>query len=98
MSVTGRAGRSVERGRERVQPTESGQGSLYERSAPSRVSVLVGFAALCLIWGSTYLGIRVAIETLPPFVMAGGRWFLAGAVMYGWARLRGAPRPTLAEW
>jgi drug/metabolite transporter (DMT)-like permease len=98
MSVAGQAGRSVERGRDRVLPTESGQGSLYERSGPSRVSVLVGFVALCLVWGGTYLGIRIAIETLPPFVMAGVRWGLAGAVMYGWARARGAPRPTLAEW
>ena len=82
-----------------MQPTESGhQGSLYQRSSPSQSSVLAGFAALCLIWGSTYLGIRVAIETLPPFVMAGVRWLLAGVVMYAWARLRGAPRPTLTEW
>jgi drug/metabolite transporter (DMT)-like permease len=82
-----------------VQPTESGrQRSLYERADPRQFSVLAGFAALCLIWGGTYLGIRVAIETLPPFVMAGVRWALAGAVMYGWARVRGAPRPTLAEW
>ena len=62
-----------------MQPTESGhQGSLCQRSSPSQSSVLVGFAALCLVWGSTYLGIRVAIETLPPFVMAGVRWLLAG--------------------
>jgi drug/metabolite transporter (DMT)-like permease len=60
--------------------------------------VAFGFLALCLLWGGTYLGIRVAIETLPPFVMAGVRWLLAGSIMYGWARLRGAPRPTLAEW
>jgi drug/metabolite transporter (DMT)-like permease len=82
-----------------VQPTESGRGaSLFERSGPSRLAVLAGFVGLCLIWGSTYLGIRIAIGTVPPFVMAGARWGLAGVVMYGWARLRGAPRPTLAEW
>jgi drug/metabolite transporter (DMT)-like permease len=41
---------------------------------------------------------RYAIETLPPFVMAGLRFTIAGALLYGWARLRGAPQPTLDQW
>jgi len=55
---------------------------------------LVGaFAALYLIWGSTYLAIRFALETLPPFTMAGARFVVAGMMLYGWARLRGAASP-----
>ncbi len=65
---------------------------------PKRFAVLFSFAALYLIWGSTYLGIRFAIETIPPFLMAGVRFLLAGLIMYGAARLTGAPRPKLATW
>jgi drug/metabolite transporter (DMT)-like permease len=73
-------------------------GNIQEQQGPSQLAVLTAFAALCLTWGSTYLAIRIAIETLPPFVMAGVRWVLAGVIMYAWARLRGGSRPTLAEW
>lgn len=60
--------------------------------------VLLGFAAVYLVWGSTFLGIRVAIESLPPGVMAGTRWLIAGALMYGVLRWRGAPRSTRRDW
>ncbi len=65
---------------------------------PTRWRVLAAFAAIYLIWGSTYLGIRFAIETLPPFLMAGVRFIVAGTALYGWLRLRGVPRPTRANW
>ena len=52
------------------------------------------FAALYLIWGSTFLAIRFALETLPPFTMAGARFVVAGMMLYGWARLRGAASPA----
>jgi drug/metabolite transporter (DMT)-like permease len=51
-----------------------------------------------LIWGSTYLAIRVAVETLPPFLMAGTRFLTAGAILYGALRLRGTPPPRAIEW
>ncbi|MCC6676701.1 MAG: EamA family transporter [Phycisphaerales bacterium] len=61
--------------------------------------VLAAFGAIYFIWGSTYLGIRIAIESLPPFLMAGTRFILAGALLYAWARLRsGSPRPGLKDW
>jgi drug/metabolite transporter (DMT)-like permease len=60
--------------------------------------VLCAFAAVYLIWGSTYLAIRYALETLPPFLMAGTRFLAAGLVMYAWMRWRGARRPTGLEW
>jgi drug/metabolite transporter (DMT)-like permease len=63
-----------------------------------KARLLVAFAAVYLIWGSTYLGIRWAIETMPTFLMAGTRFLVAGAILYAWGRLRGGPKPTAANW
>ncbi|WP_437285145.1 drug/metabolite exporter YedA [Sorangium sp. So ce406] len=60
--------------------------------------VLLSLAALYLVWGSTYLAVSVALETLPPFLLAGVRFTTAGALLYGVLRLRGVPRPTLRQW
>ena len=60
--------------------------------------VPVAFLLVYLIWGSTYLAIHVAIGTIPPFVMAGLRFLVAGAVLYAVARLLGAPKPERVEW
>ena len=66
---------------------------------PARVKVILAFAAVYIVWGSTYLGIRYAIETLPPFLMAGARFSLAGAIMFTWAKLRGnAGGWSWAQW
>lgn len=67
-------------------------------SKPSPWLIGLAFAALYLIWGSTYLGIKVAIETMPPFLMATGRFTLAGLVLYGLARVNGAARPSWVQW
>jgi EamA-like transporter family len=56
------------------------------------------FGALYLIWGSTYLAIRFALETLPPFTMSGARFAVAGLILYGWARLRGVASPAPRYW
>src|SRR2546426_12680709 len=63
-----------------------------------RLRITLAFLSIYTIWGSTDLGIRFAIETFPPFLMAGLRFFIAGGVLYAWARFRGAPRPTRANW
>ncbi len=63
-----------------------------------RWRLLIAFAAVYVIWGSTYLAIRVAIDTIPPFLMAATRFLVAGLVLVGWARYRGAPLPTRAQW
>ena len=56
---------------------------MSEATAPPRkLALIAAFAALYLIWGSTYLGIRLAIESIPPLLMAGTRFFLAGIIMY----------------
>src|SRR5438477_10300693 len=66
--------------------------------APRKIWIVVAFAALYLIWGSTYLGIRFAIETIPPFLMAGTRFLLAGVIMFAIARLQGISKSTWANW
>jgi drug/metabolite transporter (DMT)-like permease len=65
----------------------------------SRVLIILAFAAVYLLWGSTYLGIRYAIETLPPFLMAGTRFSLAGAILFTWAILSGESiRSSFSQW
>jgi len=66
--------------------------------APSRAKLLLAFAAVYLIWGSTYLAIRFAIETVPPFLVGGFRFIIAGSLMYAWLRMRGVARPTGTQW
>lgn len=65
---------------------------------PSRAAVFAALGAVYVIWGSTYLAIRFAVETLPPFLMAGVRFSVAGAILYGWRRAAGFPRPTFVQW
>ena len=65
---------------------------------PSRTAILLNFAAIYLVWGSTYLAIRYAVETLPPFIMAGSRFLIAGLLMYAWSRSRGLPKPSRSNW
>src|SRR5512132_4587670 len=65
---------------------------------PSRTALILAFAAIYLIWGSTYLGIRVAIETMPPFLMASARFVIAGAILFVVLKLRGAAWPTVYQW
>ena len=67
-------------------------------ASPPRALLIAAFAVIYIVWGSTYLAIRVAIETLPPFLMAGTRFLIAGTIMYAWASSRGAARPTGREW
>lgn len=52
-------------------------------STPTRTALLIAFATIYLVWGATYLGIRIAVETLPPFLMAGARFILAGSLIAG---------------
>ncbi len=65
---------------------------------PSRTLILAAFAAVYLIWGSTYLAIRISIETMPPFLMAGLRFVIAGGLLYGFLRWNGVAAPTRRQW
>src|SRR5436309_10126066 len=67
-------------------------------AAPNKILIISAFAALYLIWGSTYLGILFAIQSIPPFLMAGARFFLAGLIMFAIARTQGPLRSTWTEW
>jgi drug/metabolite transporter (DMT)-like permease len=66
--------------------------------APSKAALILAFAAIYLIWGSTYLGIRVAVETMPPFLMAGMRFAVAGIVIFAYLRAKGLPWPRASQW
>lgn len=72
---------------------------MSESERPSTVHLVLAWAAVYLIWGSTYLGIRLAIESIPPFLMAGSRHLLAGVLLYGWSRFRQrVPSPSWQDW
>jgi drug/metabolite transporter (DMT)-like permease len=59
---------------------------------------LLAFAIIYFVWGSTFLAIRVGVREVPPFLLAGMRFLVAGIVLYGWMRARGTPNPTTREW
>lgn len=60
--------------------------------------VWVALIALYLVWGTTYLAIRFAVQTIPPFLMAGSRFLISGLILYIWRRLAGDPAPTIRQW
>lgn len=66
--------------------------------APSRWLVIAAFAAIYVIWGSSYIGNRIAIESIPPFMMSGGRMLFAGLLLIAYARIQRVPMPTRLEW
>ncbi|HEV8269055.1 MAG TPA: EamA family transporter [Thermoanaerobaculia bacterium] len=63
-----------------------------------RWRIALGLVTVYLLWGSTFLAIRVAVGTIPPFLMASARWTIAGIVLYSLSLLGGGPRPTLVHW
>ncbi len=63
-----------------------------------RVKLIAAFAAVYIIWGSTYLAIHFAIETIPPLLMAGTRFLFAGGVLFVWSYLRGAEMPSFSDF
>lgn len=64
----------------------------------SRAKLIAAFAAIYIIWGSTYLAIKFAIETIPPFMVGGVRFLIAGAVLYAWGRIKSGVEPTREQW
>src|SRR5512136_2932633 len=63
-----------------------------------RLKIWIALLTVYTVWGSTYLAIRYAVETIPPFLMAGTRFLLAGAILYIWRRSAGDPAPTRGQW
>jgi drug/metabolite transporter (DMT)-like permease len=78
----------------------SGKRAITTTSDPkaSTLAVVMAFSAICLIWGSTYLAIRYAVETIPPLIMMGIRHLTAGGLLFVWARLRGTAAPLRIHW
>jgi drug/metabolite transporter (DMT)-like permease len=68
------------------------------RTRPDRARILIALLAVYLCWGATYLAIRFAVESIPPLLMAGARFLIAGAILAVLLRARGAPLPTRAQW
>ena len=60
--------------------------------------MVLAFFAIYVLWGTTFLAIRVAVEEMPPLFAAGARFFAAGVVLYGFMRLRGNEKPTAIQW
>ena len=64
----------------------------------TRARVWAAFLAVYILWGSTYLAIRLAVATIPPYLMAGARHLFAGLILFAWIARRGPPRMTRREW
>lgn len=71
---------------------------LKKHTPPATSLILVAFAAIYLIWGTTYLAMRIAVETIPPFAVAGSRFLMAGLLVLGFLRLKGHPWPSFSNW
>jgi drug/metabolite transporter (DMT)-like permease len=65
---------------------------------PRAWKVLLAFAIIYFVWGSTFLAIRVGVREVPPFLLAAIRFLVAGLVLYSWMRAKGTPSPTAREW
>ena len=73
-----------------IEPSQTGR--------PSRAKIVLAFGVVYILWGSTFLAIRYAVQTIPPFWMAGTRFLLAGSMMYAFMRWRGTPPPVRKHW
>jgi drug/metabolite transporter (DMT)-like permease len=72
-----------------------------QRSDPpkaSKAKLALAFASVYIVWGSTYLAIKFAVATIPPYLMSGGRFIVSGVILFAWSRWRGALAPTRREW
>jgi len=65
---------------------------------PAFWKIASGFAIIYIVWGSTYLAIRIGVHEIPPFLMAGMRFTAAGVAMFAWMRATGTPSPSWKEW
>ena len=74
------------------------QAKAADVSQPRDIRVLLAFFAIYVLWGTSFLGIRIAVEEVPPLFAAGVRFFTAGILLYGFMRARGQPGPTRTQW
>src|SRR5438309_11875588 len=71
---------------------------MHSATHRSTWKTLLAFAIIYFVWGSTFLAIRVGVREVPPLLLAGMRFLVAGIVLYVWMRLRGEPSPSRREW
>lgn len=65
---------------------------------PTKISIWIGMLIIYVVWSSTYLAIRFAVESFPPFIMAAARFLIAGILLYGFRRIKGDAPPRGLEW
>jgi len=63
-----------------------------------KTKIIAALLAVYIVWGSTYLGIRFAVETIPPFLHAGVRFFISGLILFIWRRIAGDAAPSRKQW
>jgi len=71
---------------------------IVTRKEPSKLLIIAAFIALYTIWGSTYLGILIAIKSIPPFFMVGSRFLVAGLILYFWCLYKREKAPSLRSF
>jgi len=71
---------------------------MHAKSKPHAWQILLAFAIIYFVWGSTFLAIRVGVREVPPFLLAGMRFFIAGIVLFAWMRATGTRLPAVREW
>jgi drug/metabolite transporter (DMT)-like permease len=71
---------------------------LETTARPPSWKILLAFAVIYFVWGSTFLAIRVGVHEVPPFLLAAMRFLVSGVVLYGWMRLKGSASPSQREW
>ena len=75
--------------------------SIPQRDAAAqslKIRTILAFFAIYILWGTTFLAIRIAVEELPPLFAAGARFFIAGVVLYAFMRIKGETAPTAKQW
>lgn len=73
-------------------------GSRQSDGDKHRIKIIAAFGIIYIVWGTTYLAIRLAIDTIPPFLMAGIRFTVAGILLYGWSHWRFQQKPGVGDW
>ena len=71
---------------------------MQTKNHPPSWKILSAFAIIYLVWGSTFLAIRIGVHEVPPFLFAAMRFSVAGLVLYGWMSARGEPSPNRRQW
>jgi drug/metabolite transporter (DMT)-like permease len=71
---------------------------MENEARPPSWKILLAFAIIYFVWGSTFLAIRIGVHEVPPFLLAALRFFTAGLVLYVWLRVKGSPVPSRREW